>query len=257
VERAKPARQSKQPESAAERLDQIESAGDRLAGWIGENAKTVMIVAAVFLVCAAAYGLWQAAETQGGEEASIALAAAQHGFRRDMGTAPNDLIVAEPANQATADAVRTQYLTQFREVVDQHAGSTQAGIAGLEAGDIAQALGDQDAAIASWTDVAESASNPTLQGLALTRLGWAMEEQGRWPEAAARYRAAGDLQDFPLRDFALGDAVRSYRESGDLASARSVATDLAQRPDRAVLPGHIQTQLAELNTPPAAPISAQ
>ena len=130
MERAKPVRRSKnKPESAAETLDQLQSAGDRMAEWVGANSKPILIAAAVFLVAAAAYGFWETSRSESGEAASIALAEAQQGLRRDMGTGANELVVAEPANPATALEVRTRYLQRFQDVADRFPGTAQGAIA--------------------------------------------------------------------------------------------------------------------------------
>ncbi|MFP8873851.1 MAG: tetratricopeptide repeat protein [Myxococcota bacterium] len=249
VEQAKRSRKSRnKPESAAETLEQIQSAGDRIAEWIGSNSKRVLIAAGVFLVTAASYGFWEASRSESGEAASIALAEAQHGLRRDMGTGENELLVAEPANPATAQDVRTRYLERFRDVADRFPGTPQGAIARLEVGNLEAALGDPAAALAAWEEVAGQAPGPALRGLALTRVAWAYEQDGRWPEAAAEYQAAGDLQGFPLRRFALADAARCYLEAGDTESASRVALQLESSSAAGIVPGHIRSQLAELRS---------
>ena len=219
-----------------------------MAEWVGANSKPILIAAAVFLVALAAYGFWETSRSESGEAASIALAEAQQGLRRDMGTGANELVVAEPANPATALEVRTRYLQRFQDVANRFPGTAQGAIAQLEVGNLAAALGDSAAALAAWEDVAGQAPGPELRGLALTRVAWAYEHEGRWPEAAAEYQAAGDLAGFPLRRFALADAARCYLQAGDSESARRVALQLEAIPAAGVLPSHIRSQLAELQS---------
>ena len=51
-------KRKRKPDSATERLDQIESLGDRLGNWIAQNAVMLGGVAAVVLLSAAMMLLW-------------------------------------------------------------------------------------------------------------------------------------------------------------------------------------------------------
>lgn len=237
----------RKPESAAERLDQIESLGERIAAWVVENALVVVVVAVVALVLAATYGFWDARSTSRSTDASRALAAAHNDYRAAFGAKPGDLILAEPANPEVAQRVRTEYLARFQEVVAEHPGTSEGAIAALEAGGLQHALGRADAAEQTWRAALPGASgrDPIL-GLLLLRLAAARENAADWPAAAALYEQAGRLPGFPMAALALAEAARSSAMAGDAPQAIALYDESLAAADGQPAAPHIRSQLEEM-----------
>jgi len=241
-----PKKKNRRPDSAAETLDRMQSAGDRLAEWLEKKRTAILVILGLLLVGAAGYGYWSSAQADLQEAASIALARAHQGFMADMGASPSDILPTEPANPETATRVRREYVAIFAAVRSDHPGTPESQVAALQQGDLEQALGDSAAAEATWVGaLSEGAPSDGLRGLILLRVAAAREAAGDWPAAAAFFEEAGGLSDFPLRSQALGDAARCYAEAGD--DAMAIATyDRASGAEGRPLPVHIRSRIEEL-----------
>ena len=241
-----PKKKNRGPDSAAETLDRMESAGDRLAAWLEAKRTTILVILGVLLVAAAGYGYWISAQADSQEAASIALSRAQQGFMTGMGASPSDILPTEPANPETAARVRREYVGVFAAVRRDYPGTPESQVAALQQGQLEQELGDSAAAEAVWSAaLSEGAPNDGLRGLVLMRVAAAREAAGDWPAAAALFEEAGGLTNFPLRTQALGDAARCYAEAGDEAMAIA-AYDRASGAEGRPLPIHIRSRIEEL-----------
>lgn len=234
------------PDSAAETLDQIEELGDRIGNWIAAHLVILVVGAVVVLLTASGIGYWSSRSSDTQREASVALAAAQQGYLREMGAAPGDILAAEPANPETAASVRRKYIEAYGQVRAEHPGSPEALVAGLEQGSLQKALGSPDVAVATWVEILDDPTQPgPIRGLLLTRLGAASEEADDWPSAASYYEEAGNISDYPLANSALANAARSYATAGQDDRALAVYDQLVAASGRPV-PPHIRSQFEEL-----------
>ncbi len=209
-------------QKAAETLEEIEGALDRVATWVTENPVPVLGTIGAVLLVAAVVGGGQALQRGSAEEASDALADAQADYLEAMGATPGTLDIVEPANPERARAIRDEYVERFLSVAEEHDGQAAAVIARLEAGALRAQLGDPEGALATLRDAAESGPGGELEAIARTRLAVALEEQSLPAEAAAEWAKAAQIE-HPLQDLARAQAARLYLSTGDADQARSLA----------------------------------
>lgn len=245
--RPKKAKHRNEPESFAHTLDELESTGDRITDWVIENPRTVLGVGALILVAAAGYAFAHARTESNREEASAALGEAQAEFRQAMGASLDDVIVPEPANPETARQVREEYAERFAEIAASHAGTAGGAIAGLEAGNLEEALGQTDEAVATWQESARQiGSDNPLSALIELRVAAAHEAAGRWLEAGEAFERAADVKSFPLRQTARAEAARCYAEAGEDTRALAAYDRVKREDPDAFLPEHVESRMAEL-----------
>ena len=246
-------KRQRQPESAAETLDAIESFGDRIARRVGENPMPILGTAVGILVIAAIFGLTRDFTMAQSSESAAALARVLSEYRTSMGASAGAIEVPEPANPETARRIRTETITALGEVAGEHEGSAAAALALLEAGKLYQQLGDNAAATEQFEQgLAEIEPGHPIRGFLEMRLGSVYEAEGRWADAAAAYEKAANVPGNPLRYDALADAARSYSQAGDADQARA-AYDLiqAEAPEYRLAP-YVEARLAELDESTAA-----
>ena len=236
------------PEStrATETLHEIESVFDRSAHWATQNPRLVLGVLGVVLATAAAIGGTQAWRTRLEGEASAEVASIQADYRRAMGAQPGQGEIPEPANAEAAAATRGEYATRLFEAADRLAG-TRAGLsARLQAGTLQAEVGEAEAALATWRQAAEDApSGSALAALAQTRLAAGLEAAGDPAAAAEAYLGAGQIEEFPGRVPALGDAARCFAQAGQSERALEVFAGLSEE-EVATLPVYVTARLTEL-----------
>ncbi len=245
--RPKKAKHRQEPESIAHALEEIESTGDRVTEWVIENPRTILGTGLAILVVAAGVALVQSRTEAGREDASAALGVVQSEYRQAMGASADDVIVPEPANPETARRVREEFVARFEEVAANHAGTAGGAIAGLEAGDLEDELGQTDEAVATWQQAAAQlgTGNP-LTALLELRVAAAHEAAGRWVEAGEAFERAADVPSFPLRQTARAEAARCYAEGGDDARALTAYDRVKREDPDAFLPEHVESRMAEL-----------
>jgi len=228
-------------------IEEFESAAEKLAGWIGQNLLLVGGGVAAVLALAAGiggYGAWSASNE---EAASDALDRTRGAYLQALGATPGSIEEPELANPAAAIAIRDEYLPKFLAIADDHEGTVAGTLALFEVAALLEASDRADETGAIWDRALEqSAGNTRLQGLLYQRVGEAYERREAWAEAAASHESAGELQDYPLRYWALVDAARCYDAAGDSARALGLYDRIeAEAPDLA-LPPHIRDQIREL-----------
>ncbi|MCZ6784922.1 MAG: hypothetical protein O7G30_16610 [Proteobacteria bacterium] len=228
-------------------LDELQSAGDRLAGWASDNRVLLFGAAVGILAAAGLYGFVQSLREDARLEASAALALAEQGFREAMGTPAESLLVTEPANPETARKARAEYVERFEAVAEEHAGTAAGALAALRAGALQAALGEREAAIAQWRAAADGLdADEPVRALLVVRAAAAHEEEERWIEAGELYEEASDVVGYPLRYKALADAARCYATGGDPDRALQAFERLqTEAPDERIAE-HIEGQLSEL-----------
>jgi tetratricopeptide (TPR) repeat protein len=164
-----------------------------------------------------------------------------------MGAAPGSFEVVEPANPETGRQVRREFVVQFLEVADEHAGAASAVTARIEAAALQDQAGDHEAALESWRRAADEAKDGSaLEGLALVRLARALESRSRWEEAGAAHEEAGGIEELPIRFQALGDAARCYAEAGAAGRALAIFERIETEAPETALPTHTRARLLEL-----------
>jgi len=240
-------KKQKHPESAATTLDEIQSMGDRLAEWIGENRVLVMSVAVAILVVAAGWGIFTSSQNRAGEAASADLARVQGEYMSAMGSSPGDIEVVEHANPETARSTRTEFEGRFREVAEEHEGNASGTLAWLQVGVLQLELGDRVAAIETWSAAADGLGRDNLlRAMLLERIAAAQEDEGRFEDAARSYEAASEVPSYPLGHAALAEAARCYAEAGDTARAVALFDRLEGIEPRPQIPDSTRARLREL-----------
>jgi tetratricopeptide (TPR) repeat protein len=239
---------AKKKEHPGETLEQIESAGDRLAEWIGENPLLILGTALGILVVAAGYGFASSMRESSRTEASDALSGLQSNFREAMGADADSVDVPEPANPETAREVRSEYLVKFREMAEEHSGTVAGDLAWIEVGGLEADLGNRDEATSVWTSAAADAAGESTRALLLIRLGGLHEAEGRWVEAGEAYESASQISSYPLRYGALADAARCYAEASEVDRAIGALEIVEMESPETLIPEHIRMQVQELRS---------
>jgi hypothetical protein len=242
---------------ATETLHEIESIFDRTARWAAENPITVLAIAGAILLLAAAYGGYRTWSTHREANASAEVAAIEADYVAAMGAKPGQLEIPEPANAEAAAATRREYATRLTEAADRLAGTRAAVTARMQAGRLRAELGEPEAALDAFRAAAEGAPRGSaLEALARVRLGAALESAGDPAGAAEAYLAAGQVEAFPGRVLALGDAARSFADAGQTERALEVFRGLSEE-EVQQLPDYVTARLTELGVrsrmSPAAP----
>lgn len=232
-------------------LEQLESLGDRLVHGVAAQPWLVIGVAGGILLLAAGIGglrAWRNAERN---EASAALARIHHDYVLAMGGQAGDLAPPEPANPETARGVRNDFVQRFLDLASQHAGTSTAALARLEASDIYRALGAPDQALETLeTGARELAPDSPVRAVVLTRIAGLREADGDFAAAARAYQDAADIEGYPLRHAALADAARCWAEAGDSAAALAAYDRLRAEAPNAALAPHVEARLQELRPEP-------
>lgn len=248
---ARKARRAKKqhPESAAGRLDEIESIGDRVVLWVGENPIPILGTLGGILLIAGAIALGGEYRQSARSQAAASLATVQADYRRAMGASPAAVDIPEPANPETARAVREEYVEKFVALAAEYDGQTVSAFALLDAGAIQQELGEPEAAIATFGRglQAISKNDPVRPFLHISSAA-VHEEVEAWGAAAAEYRAAADDVDFPLRWEALASAGRCYAHAGDAGQALAAFEQLETEAPDYRMPPYLKATYSELRS---------
>ncbi len=236
-------------------LEDLESLGDRLGSWVAANPLPVLGTLGLVLAVAAGVGFSRHVSQNRAEEAAWALEQIRGEFRTAMGASPMAAEIPEPANPETARAVREEYAAKFQAVADEHDGQPASALARLELGSIQAALGDPEAAIATWRAAAEGAdADAPARALLLQRVAGQYEDLGRWREAGEAYEVAGDVAGYPLRYEALAQAAWVWLEAGDRERGLALWNRIqAEAPDTQLAP-HVSARLREAALAPAPPV---
>jgi hypothetical protein len=131
--------------AAAEALEEIESAGDRLSEWLQENLRLVVAGVAGLLLVAGLGSYVASSRHTAEQEASSALARTRDDYLSAMGASPGAIEVPELANAEAAAQIRAEYEKRFGEVAAAHPGTVAGTLAGgraplLPSGDDGTAL---------------------------------------------------------------------------------------------------------------------
>lgn len=238
---------SKSKHHEPDAIDEIESIGEQIVEWAGNNGRTILSVAGVCLVIAAAYGYHDASQSRRENAASEAVAEARDAYLAAMGAQPGAIVVPELANPAAGAVIRREYVERFRAVAEEHAGTAGAALAELERGDLAAADGDVAGAVEIWRGaIARQPGGAPLMGILHQRMGQLLEDSESWEAAADAYAAAGALDDYTFRHWAMAEAARCYLMANRPDRASDLAAQLEAEAPGFQLPDHLRTQLREL-----------
>ncbi len=229
-------------------LEEIESAGDRLAAWVDTHRYAVLGAGAAVLLLAAGYGGYSTWSSGNADLASNALAETRREFMRAMGAEPGALVTPEPANPEAATRIRRQYAEEFQRIAAEHIGTAPGALAAMEAGDLQEVLGDREAALETWSRALDDLGRSSaLRALLLLRVAAAQEDLGSWAAAAEAYETAGRIKAYPLRYGALGEAARCLAQAGDSQRAIELFEEVeSDAPPQVRLPDHVRQRLREL-----------
>jgi tetratricopeptide (TPR) repeat protein len=240
--------------AAPDTLDEIEGAAEKMAEWIRTNA--VWVVGGIGLTVALAGGVsWLATSTKREEGAAAAeLSTAMDEYRIAMGSSPGSFEIPELANPEAAKGIRTEFAERFLAIATEHENTVAGALARLEASDLLAAQGELELAETTLdAALALSVTQGRLRGLVLQRQAQAYERSGRWVDAAASYEAASEIEEFPLRFWALADAGRCLAEAGQGAEALAAFERLEGAAPDFRLPDLHRTLLQELRAAVSAP----
>jgi len=234
-------------DAPADTLEQLESLGDRLVGWVAGNPVAVLGTAAVILIVAATIGGVRAWRSSSADAASTGLATIQHEYIARMGGEPGASEAPEPANPETARQVRTEFVQRFASFARDHAGTPAQALAALEASRLYEQLGAPEKAREVVQEAAAGLpSDSPIRGVVLRRAGGLAEGAGDFEAAAQAYLAAADAPGYPLRFEALADAARTWADAGKPDEALAVYGRLQNEAPDYQIPPHVRARLAEL-----------
>lgn len=232
--------------AAAETLEEIESAADRLSEWVQEHFRALIAGVAVLLVGAGVGSAIVSSQRGAEQEASAALEKARGDYLSAMGAGPDALEVPELANPEAAAQIREEYRARFGEVAEEYSGTVAGTLAAIEGARLAGDAGDAEAARTALESALESAPDGPVRGMLLQRLAQRLEGEGQWAEAAAHHAQAAEQGDYPLRGWALADAARCHAEAGDRDTALALYERVKSEMPELQLPPHLRRQYFEL-----------
>ncbi|MFK7897370.1 MAG: tetratricopeptide repeat protein [Myxococcota bacterium] len=237
---------SKDPNTAAETLAEIEATGDRVAEWASENAALILGTIAAVLVLAAGIGLYVQHGTEARDDAANALALATSQYRQAMGANPGGGPIPEPANLEVAENTRAEYVARFTELGEAHAGTSAGALAWLEAGNLQFELGRLEDAATSFGAARDAAGRTAISALASVRLAALAEDQGKPEDAAGAFESAANIGAYPLRANALADAARCWVEAGDDDRALAAFQRLENEFPDHLVPPYVESLIGEI-----------
>jgi len=241
------ARKHKQNDAPETILEEVESLGERLLGWVAAHAVLVGVVVAISLVSVGIYGAYANWHTAREAAAADALEQVRGDYMKAMGADPGAIDVPELANPKAQRQINEEYAVRFREVAADHVGTVAGALAGLELGNVLAATGDLESPLETWnTALAELPRNSSLRGVLLQRMAQAHEDAGRWSDAAALHEQAGGVESYPLRYWSLADAARCYLAAGERERARVLFDQVAREAPELRLPAHVRVLMREV-----------
>lgn len=217
----------------ADVFDEFESSAERMADWVRRHALLLAVLLVVVIAGVWATQWWIHRQQDQAGEATAALAEVRRDYMVAMGGDPGSLEPPELANPDAARQIQSEFAERFRQVAAAHPGTVSGTLAALQALDLEAETAGPDATLAGLeTILAQAPANPTVRAIVLQRMAQVHEAEGRFAEAAAGYEAAGSIQAFPLREFALAEAARCYADAGEPAKALALYDRIqAEDPD--------------------------
>jgi hypothetical protein len=228
-------------------LFEIESRGERIIEWVGNNARIVLGVAAGLLVVAAIIGFASGQRERRELAASTAYEATRGAYLEAMGASPGALTAPQLANPAAAVQIRKEYADRFAAIAQAHPKTPSGALASLDQGDLVAAGGDAEAARGIWeTALAGLPSGEPVAGLLYQRIGRSLEDTGDWSGAADAYAAAGAIEAYTFRYWAMAEAARCYAAADQAQKALDLFTRIESEAPELELPDDLRVRLREL-----------
>ncbi len=230
-----------------ESLEEIESMAERMAQWIADHVWLVAALVVALLISAGGIQTYRSHVRAVANDASNALAEVQQAYLAAMGASAGSLEIPELANPAAQVGVREEFSKRFAVVAEQNAGTVQAALAWLESGNLLGETGERDAAIEAWRKGLEAVpANEVVRGTLLVRIAGDLEDRGNWEEAAGAHAEAAELEEYPLRFWAMAAAARCFDRAGDSARALQLFERVATDAPGLQLPDYMRERLNEL-----------
>ena len=112
--------------------------------------------------------------------------------------------------------------------------------------------GQAELAISSLEELVASNPPERFRGPANSLMGTALENTGKYAEAAAAYRRASDLETVEyLKAILLLDAGRAAKQAGDTAAATAAYQEVIDKYGETAARSEAEVRLAELSATPA------
>jgi tetratricopeptide (TPR) repeat protein len=235
-------------ESAAVRLDEIQSRGDDLSEWISENPTTILGGVGAILLVTAIYGFAVSGFDGSRDKASTEIAALKNEFRIAMGGSySGSMQIPEPANPETARATRQEYIERFQQLAEAHEGTEMGAQALFQIANLRSGLDDTAGAIESYQQaLAPYSDDEAMRGIILERIALLHESSGNLEAATQAHLGASEIPSYPLRYFALLNAARTQAEAGLDELAVANFDRVTQESPDLLIPEHTQAMLLEL-----------
>jgi len=228
-------------------IEELESLAEAFAAWVRDHLALSIILLVIVLGTAAGIGAFLKLRTQRAEAAADAFDKVTSSYMEAMGADPSALSVPELANPKAGAEIRSEFAPQFAAVAEEHPGTVGAALARFEQGNLLEADGKTDDAVAIWQGAIDGlGDNSNLRAIFEQRIAQAYDDAGRWAEAADFYARAGSNDGYPLRYHALAEAARCYQQAGDTEHARELAQRVATESPDAMLPQELSDLLSEL-----------
>jgi hypothetical protein len=236
-------------EGIDEALKQIETQGDQLARWVGENSQQVLIAIGLVLFVAASVSYAKVRNERTEKAAFAAVGAVDYEFKKESSLVSELGESAQLANPETLLALRDTYSQKFTEAAEAHPGTTAAAMSLFQAGVLTSQGGDEVAAVEKWEESLDAASgNSALEGLIRTRLASSYESLDRWSDAAEAYESLATEDSIYGEKRALADAARCYSKAGDTESAKRLIDGLREGGDIDGLPPYLRAKIEALRS---------
>jgi len=235
---------------AADPMDaiaEIESRGEKIIEWVGDNARVVLGVAGGLVLVAAIVGYASSRTEKRENAAARAYEEARSEYLRAMGATPGALTAPELANPAAAERIREEFGERFATVAAEPPQTASGVLASVEQGDLVAQAGDAEAARAIWSAALQGVPETVgVAGVLHQRIGRSLEGPGSWESAAEAHAAAAAIDAYPFRYIAMADAARCYAEADDAAKALELYARIEAEAPELQLPDDLRIRLKEL-----------
>ncbi len=236
-------------EGLDEALKQIETHGDQLAHWVGENSQQVLIAIGLVLLVAASFSYGKIRHDSKEDAGFAAVGAVDYDFKRESGLISDLGESAQLANPETLKELRETYTQKFTEAADEHSGTAAAAMSLFQAGFLVSQGGDEEGAVQKWEQALDEASgNPGLESLIRTRLASGYETLDRWADAAEAYESLASEDSVYGEKRAKADAARCYLKAGDNEAAQPLIEDLRSDENLEDLPPYLKAKIEALQS---------
>lgn len=191
--------------------------------WLMDNLKTVVTVASVLVLAAAAWGIVELVQHRAEQQAADLYAAAMETYEGAL--APDrQLRVLSPETKEALDRAAGE----FQKIRDEHPRTRHAALALFHQANAYAALERWDDAIAGYETWLATYTQRDLVPLVTQRLAYALWAQGKTEDAVRRFDEVIARPDAPNRDLAYFEKARVLEQMGQKDRALEVYTTLSK-----------------------------